>query len=86
MEMLEAACARRGRACDQVDKVLLQGITAERPLRSVDAFVEWAGQYQTLGITEIVLHWPVPDRSSPTTPMSSRRSSPRECHSSAPMT
>jgi len=61
MEMLEAACVRRGRACDQVDKVLLQGITAERPLRSVGAFVDWAGRYQTLGITEIVLHWPVPE-------------------------
>ena len=61
MEMLEAACARRGRASDQVDKVLLQGITAERPLRSVDHFVEWAGQYRALGITEIVLHWPVPE-------------------------
>jgi hypothetical protein len=61
MEMLEAACARRGRASDQVDKVLLQGITAEQPLRSVDALVEWAGQYQALGITEIVLHWPVPE-------------------------
>jgi hypothetical protein len=22
---------------------------------------DWAGRYQTLGITEIVLHWPVPD-------------------------
>jgi alkanesulfonate monooxygenase SsuD/methylene tetrahydromethanopterin reductase-like flavin-dependent oxidoreductase (luciferase family) len=61
MEMLDAACAHRGRASDQVDRVLLQGITAERPLRSVDAFVDWAGQYQTLGITEIVIHWPVPE-------------------------
>lgn len=61
MEMLEVACARRGRACDQVDKVLLQGMTAERPLGSVDAFVDWAGHYRTVGITEIVLHWPVPE-------------------------
>ena len=61
MAMLEAACARRGRSSDQLDKLLLQGLTAERPLRSVDAFVDWAGRYQALGITEIVLHWPVPD-------------------------
>ena len=28
---------------------------------SVDAFVDWAGRYQALGITELVIHWPEPD-------------------------
>jgi len=41
--------------------VLLQGPTAEQPLQSLDAFVDYAGTYQALGIDEIVIHWPVPD-------------------------
>jgi alkanesulfonate monooxygenase SsuD/methylene tetrahydromethanopterin reductase-like flavin-dependent oxidoreductase (luciferase family) len=61
MERLEAACTAVGRAYQSIDKVLLQGLTSERPLDSVDAFVEWAGRYQELGITEVVVHWPVPD-------------------------
>ena len=61
MERLEAACASVGRSFGSVDKVLLQGLTSERPLRSLDAFVDWAGTYRDLGVTEIVVHWPVPD-------------------------
>jgi hypothetical protein len=61
LERREEACDRAGRPFGSVDKVLLQGLTSERPLDSVDAFVEWAGHYQKLGITELVLHWPVPE-------------------------
>ncbi len=61
MERLEAACTEAGRPYASIDKVLLQGLTAERPLASVGAFVEWAGRYQELGITDVVVHWPVPD-------------------------
>ncbi|WP_189272400.1 LLM class flavin-dependent oxidoreductase [Kitasatospora griseola] len=58
---LAAACEQRGRDVGELEKVLLQGSTVERPLQSVDAFVDWAGTYQELGITELVVHWPVPD-------------------------
>ncbi|AEW95560.1 MULTISPECIES: LLM class flavin-dependent oxidoreductase [Streptomycetaceae] len=58
---LEAACAEEGRDPAGIDRVLLQGSTRERPLESVDAFVDYAGRYAELGITEIVLHWPIPD-------------------------
>ncbi|MEV7120171.1 LLM class flavin-dependent oxidoreductase [Kitasatospora griseola] len=58
---LAAACEQRGRDVAELEKVLLQGSTVERPLQSVDAFVDWAGTYQELGITELVVHWPVPD-------------------------
>jgi hypothetical protein len=61
LERLGAACDDTGRAFSSIDKVLLQGLTSERPLDSVEAFVEWAGRYQELGIDEVVLHWPVPD-------------------------
>jgi alkanesulfonate monooxygenase SsuD/methylene tetrahydromethanopterin reductase-like flavin-dependent oxidoreductase (luciferase family) len=57
---LEAACAETGRDPGQLDRVLLQGSTRERPLDSLDAFVDYAGRYAELGITEIALHWPVP--------------------------
>ncbi len=58
---LRAACEAQGRDSASVHKVLLQGSTAEQPLRSLDAFVDFAGTYQALGIDEIVVHWPVPD-------------------------
>ena len=61
MDLLEAACAEQGASCPDLEKILLHGITSERPLGSLDAFVDWAGRYQALGITEIVVHWPVPD-------------------------
>ena len=58
---LTAACEARGRDVAGLEKVLLQGSTAEAPLSSLDAFVDWAGTYRELGITELVIHWPVPD-------------------------
>jgi hypothetical protein len=61
LDGLRAACADQGRAFGSIQKVLLQGSTTERPLASVDAFVDWAGRYQALGITEVAIHWPVPD-------------------------
>ncbi|QMU66914.1 LLM class flavin-dependent oxidoreductase [Streptacidiphilus sp. P02-A3a] len=61
IEKLTAACEAKGRDVATLEKVLLQGSTAEQPLASVDAFVDWAGTYRDLGITELVIHWPVPD-------------------------
>ncbi|WP_035799150.1 LLM class flavin-dependent oxidoreductase [Kitasatospora mediocidica] len=58
---LTAACEAQGRDVNELEKMLLQGSTAERPLASLDAFVDWAGTYRELGITELVIHWPVPD-------------------------
>ncbi len=58
---LRTACEAQGRDFASIDKMLLQGSTAEQPLVSLDAFVDWAGRYQELGIDEVVIHWPVPD-------------------------
>ncbi|MGV9265419.1 LLM class flavin-dependent oxidoreductase [Kitasatospora sp. NPDC003701] len=58
---LTTACEAAGRDVAELEKVLLQGSTAEKPLQSLDAFVDWAGTYRELGITELVVHWPVPD-------------------------
>jgi alkanesulfonate monooxygenase SsuD/methylene tetrahydromethanopterin reductase-like flavin-dependent oxidoreductase (luciferase family) len=58
---LRSACEAEGRDFGSVRRMLLQGSTAERPLASLDAFVDWAGSYRELGIDELVVHWPVPD-------------------------
>jgi alkanesulfonate monooxygenase SsuD/methylene tetrahydromethanopterin reductase-like flavin-dependent oxidoreductase (luciferase family) len=56
---LEAACAETGRDPRSVERILLTGFTPDRPLDSLDAFVETAAAYRDQGITEIVLHWPI---------------------------
>ncbi|MFJ4190504.1 LLM class flavin-dependent oxidoreductase [Kitasatospora sp. NPDC089509] len=65
---LTAACEAEGRDPGSLDRLLLQGFTGERPLASLDAFVQWAGTYRELGITELVVHWPVPDSQFATDP------------------
>ncbi|WP_371598642.1 LLM class flavin-dependent oxidoreductase [Streptomyces sp. NBC_00564] len=62
-DKLGKACADIGRDADAMEKILLTGFTPDRqrPLESVDAFVDFAGSHAALGITEIVLHWPIPD-------------------------
>ncbi|GAA3723172.1 LLM class flavin-dependent oxidoreductase [Streptomyces tremellae] len=70
IERLGAACEDIDRNPDELDKVLLTGFTPERdlPLSSVDAFVDFAGRHAELGITEIVVHAPVPDSDFDTDP------------------
>ncbi|MFF9013173.1 LLM class flavin-dependent oxidoreductase [Streptomyces sp. NPDC014870] len=63
IEKLGKACAEIGRDVAELDKILLTGFTPDRgrPLESLGAFVDFAGRHQELGITEIVIHWPIPD-------------------------
>uniref|UniRef100_A0AAU3GUR9 LLM class flavin-dependent oxidoreductase n=1 Tax=Streptomyces sp. NBC_01401 TaxID=2903854 RepID=A0AAU3GUR9_9ACTN len=61
MSRLGEACEEAGRDVADLDKILLTGFTPGRPLRSFDAFVDFAGTHFDLGFTEIVVHWPVPD-------------------------
>ncbi|MFE3250393.1 LLM class flavin-dependent oxidoreductase [Streptomyces sp. NPDC059209] len=58
---LGQACAEIGRDAAGLDKILLSGFTPGRPLDSFDAFVDFAGRHFELGITEIVVHAPIPD-------------------------
>ncbi|MCB7136222.1 LLM class flavin-dependent oxidoreductase [Cellulosimicrobium marinum] len=60
VDALAAACTAAGRDPAGMDRVLLTGFTPDRPLDSVDAFVETAAAYAAAGITEIVLHRPIP--------------------------
>ncbi|MEU4797140.1 LLM class flavin-dependent oxidoreductase [Streptomyces sp. NPDC023327] len=63
IERLGKACADLGRNVAELDKILLTGFTPDRnrPLESVDAFVDFAGRHRDLGFTEIVVHAPIPD-------------------------
>ncbi|MFH8293489.1 LLM class flavin-dependent oxidoreductase [Streptomyces sp. NPDC018059] len=63
IEKLDKACADIGRDMAELDKVLLTGFTPDRnrPLESLDAFVDFAGKHAELGFTEIVVHAPIPD-------------------------
>lgn len=58
---LDAALASVGRSSDKFEKVLLSGFGEERPLESLDAFVDWVGRYQEIGLNEVVIHWPEAD-------------------------
>jgi alkanesulfonate monooxygenase SsuD/methylene tetrahydromethanopterin reductase-like flavin-dependent oxidoreductase (luciferase family) len=58
---LDDALDEVGRSRDDIGRVLLDGLNGERPLVSVDAFVDWAGRYGALGMTELVIHWSEPD-------------------------
>ncbi|MFC4495517.1 LLM class flavin-dependent oxidoreductase [Streptomyces ovatisporus] len=57
---LGTACAETGRDASEPEKILLTGFTPGNPLESLDAFVDFAGKHAEAGITEIVLHWPLP--------------------------
>ncbi|MQS14940.1 LLM class flavin-dependent oxidoreductase [Streptomyces kaniharaensis] len=70
---LRTACEAEGRNPDDLAKVLLQLPTADSPLASVDAFVHWAGTYRDLGITDLVIHWPIPDSVFATDPTTFER-------------
>ncbi|MFI9029778.1 LLM class flavin-dependent oxidoreductase [Streptomyces sp. NPDC053560] len=59
IERLGAACEAEGRDAGKLPKILLTGFTPDRPLDSVDAFVDFAGRHAELGIDELVLHWPI---------------------------
>jgi alkanesulfonate monooxygenase SsuD/methylene tetrahydromethanopterin reductase-like flavin-dependent oxidoreductase (luciferase family) len=63
IERLREACAERGRDIAELELSLLAmgRSERERPLASFEAFVDWANRYREIGITELVLHWPIPD-------------------------
>ncbi|MFC4139169.1 MULTISPECIES: LLM class flavin-dependent oxidoreductase [unclassified Microbacterium] len=58
---LESACEEAGRDPASVERILLTGFTPDSALDGVEHFLETAAGYRDAGITEIVLHWPIPD-------------------------
>ena len=61
LDKLTMACGVAGRDVAELEKVLIHGASPAYPMTSVDAFVDWAGRHAQLGVSELVLHWPLPD-------------------------
>jgi alkanesulfonate monooxygenase SsuD/methylene tetrahydromethanopterin reductase-like flavin-dependent oxidoreductase (luciferase family) len=59
-ERLVAECAAAGRDPAELRRIYLIGNTEERPLESVDAFVDFARRYAACGFTDLVFHHPRP--------------------------
>jgi alkanesulfonate monooxygenase SsuD/methylene tetrahydromethanopterin reductase-like flavin-dependent oxidoreductase (luciferase family) len=59
--LLVEQCERLDRDPGSVDRILLVSNRAERPLRSLDAFREFAERYAALGMTDVVIHDPRSD-------------------------
>jgi len=60
-EQLAEACARIGRDPSDLDRIYLIGNTDERPLATLDTFVDFATRYAALGFTDLVFHHPRAD-------------------------
>jgi len=58
---LDEALARRDREQTSMQRVLLDFAVKEQPLASYDRFITWAGRAHELGMTEVVVHWPIAD-------------------------
>lgn len=58
---LDEHCHAIGRDPNQLRRIYLIGNTDERPLTSVDEFVEFAGRYREMGFTDLVFHHPRAD-------------------------
>jgi alkanesulfonate monooxygenase SsuD/methylene tetrahydromethanopterin reductase-like flavin-dependent oxidoreductase (luciferase family) len=61
LDLLTQQCARLGRDPGSIDRIFLSGNTDERPLASLDAFIDLVGRCQALGFTDIVFHHPRDD-------------------------
>lgn len=57
-EHLARACAHEQRDPVTLSRLLLTGLTAERPLASLEAFRDLAGRTAEAGVTDLVVHWP----------------------------
>ncbi len=56
--LLEEHCDQIDRDPSTIDRIYLIGNTEARPLSSIEAFNDFAGQYAELGFTDIVFHHP----------------------------
>jgi alkanesulfonate monooxygenase SsuD/methylene tetrahydromethanopterin reductase-like flavin-dependent oxidoreductase (luciferase family) len=60
-EQLDRACEAVDRDPASINRLFMIGNTAERPLRTIEAFHDFVGRYQAIGFTDIVFHYPRPD-------------------------
>jgi len=58
MMLLDAACARQGRDPATIDRLVLTGSRLDSGLRSATQFAELKEIYESVGVTDLVVHWP----------------------------
>lgn len=58
MKLLDAACGRQGRNPATIDRLVLTGSRLDPGLRSAAQFAELREIYETVGVTDLVVHWP----------------------------
>jgi alkanesulfonate monooxygenase SsuD/methylene tetrahydromethanopterin reductase-like flavin-dependent oxidoreductase (luciferase family) len=56
--LLEEVCAEVGRDPATLDRMLLTGAELDDGLASVEAFREVVGEYEAVGVTDLIVHWP----------------------------
>jgi alkanesulfonate monooxygenase SsuD/methylene tetrahydromethanopterin reductase-like flavin-dependent oxidoreductase (luciferase family) len=74
-ERLDEICQEIGRDHATIRRSVLAYRPVTDPLASIDAFDEYVGRYQEIGISEIVFYWPPLDNIFPGNPTSSADSS-----------
>jgi len=60
MERLDQACQSVGRGPASLRRLVLTGLTLGAGLSSPDAFRDTVGHYEAAGVTDFVVHWPMP--------------------------
>jgi alkanesulfonate monooxygenase SsuD/methylene tetrahydromethanopterin reductase-like flavin-dependent oxidoreductase (luciferase family) len=61
VELFNTQCEHVGSDPETIGRMLLSGMTSERPLHSADTFVEFVSRYATLGFTDVLFHLPRDD-------------------------
>jgi len=63
-QILDDECARLGRDPQTIRRSYLSGLAADKPFASSQAFQDFVGRYQEIGISEFIFYW-LPDDGHP---------------------
>ena len=63
-QLLDECCAKIGRDPQTIRRSFLSGITADKPFASLQAFYDFVGRYQEIGISEFLFYW-LPEEGHP---------------------
>ena len=66
-QLLDEHCAANGRDLQTLRRSFLSGMTAEKPFASLQAFHDYVGRYQEVGINEFIFYW-LPEDGHPVMP------------------
>jgi alkanesulfonate monooxygenase SsuD/methylene tetrahydromethanopterin reductase-like flavin-dependent oxidoreductase (luciferase family) len=58
MERLDEVCHRAGRDPSTLDRMVLSGVGVDPGLSSPAQFDDTVGRYESVGVTDFVVHWP----------------------------